>query len=553
MTVINQLDWGVESKGGRLLKFENFLPPTGTWIIDVENNNDGSFAGFGMTQNGIAVYFFDKLPQDKNWFSRMELVGHNCKYDVQMLRKWGFNVKPEQIVFDTQLASYVQDSTKLHHGLKPLALIELGMSWPTYKELCGTGKKAVSIGTLPIDIVANYNGCDVLATYRLYTLYQKLLTADQRAYLDQIEMPTMRVILEMEERGVQIDEGEIASLLAEFEAERMALKSTICASLKIENPNSNKQVGAALVALGYRLPKTQTGNPSVGKEALESYQNDTKIQPLIRWSEIDTLVSYFLKPITQKVKKGRLYGSFNQAVTDTGRLSSSGPNLQNIPTRTEDGNRLRGAFIAKPGYMLIDADYSQIEPRLMAHFSQDPMLLRVFRQNLDLYDSVSEAVGLPVDKTSRKISKILWLAMSYNAGAAKLARAAGLTKDQAYQFLDRMKRTYEQFFYWRAKTISQCEIAGGVMTLFGRLIPLDREFAHMGPNYIIQGSAAEINKLGLQAVRHLSPILNVHDEIIFELPAPVDEISDLMTQVCELTVPVEVEIGVGPSWAGAKK
>lgn len=550
----------MESRGARL------CPAVGPireklLVLDVENNADGSCAGIGFTFDGKDIHFYcaeKAMAWNKRIFEGCELVGHNIKYDVQMLRKWGFNVSPEQIVYDTALASYVQDSTRMSHGLKQLAKSILGVERPSFKDLCGTGKKAINVGELPLSVLSNYNGCDVLDTYQLKVKQEAELTEKQRAYLNHIELPTQRVLLEMEERGVQIDTDRLHRLALEFSGEHLDLRKKICESLKITNPNSNKQMGDALTALHYKLPKTPKGAVSVGADALKPYHNDPIIAPIVRFNELETLLSYFLEPIAEKVKDGRLYGTFNQVVTDTGRLSSSGPNLQNIPTRTEDGNRVRECFIAKPGYVLVDADYSQIEPRLMAHLSQDPALLKVFRDNVDLYDFVSDSVGLPVDEKSRKISKVLWLAMSYNAGAFKLSKSAGISLYDAQKFLNRMKARFEKFFYWKDKVMANAEIGGGIATLFGRRIPLDADYAHLGPNYTVQGSAAEIMKMAIIATRGLSPILTVHDELIFELSraedleTATDTIQTLMEQVCELSVPIKVEVGAGASWAEAK-
>lgn len=203
--------------------------------------------------------------------------------------------------------------------------------------------------------------------------------------------------------------------------------------------------------------------------------------------------------------------------------------------------------------MLIDADYSQIEPRLMAHFSEDPKLIQIFRDDLDLYDGVTKTLGMEVTKENRKLSKVLWLAVAYNAGAFKISKTAKITQAKAQEFLDKMRREFATLFYWKDKVMQEASIKGHVTTLFGRIIPLSPEWTHLAPNYLVQGSAAEVMKLALSATRGYTPVSTVHDEIIFEAETIEQHaIKQLMEEVVNLKVPLKVEVGVGRNWKEAK-
>jgi DNA polymerase-1 len=473
--------WGVEANGAALFVNSTLVHTIGTnWVVDVENNLDGSCAGIGLTTDGEKILFFtaDVVNRwDRDIFKDVKLVGHNIKYDVQMLRKWGFNVSTDQIVWDTQLAEYVRDSTRFRFGLKPLVTEYFGVSYPDYKAVAGTGKKAKSIGECDPVTVANYCGCDVLFTHRLWTKQLKELTDDQVNYLNDIELPTSRVLLEMEERGVQIDTNHIRNLDNGFAVgiERVVagIRSVSSPEVNLNSPQQVKQL--LLDKAGLRLDST-------GAEVLKDHTDIPLVKDLLRYRELSKLRStytdvllkrhYTQKSLTQidplakalyglihdlkdATESYRLHARFNQTATDTGRLSSSDPNLQNIPTRTEEGDSIRKGFVARPGHVMVDADYSQIEPRLMAHLSGDKALRAVFLEGRDLYDSVAALVGC-----DRKTAKILWLAMAYNAGAYKISQTANIRRSEAEVFLTRMKLAFPEFFYWRSRVIAQAEIDG---------------------------------------------------------------------------------------------
>jgi DNA polymerase-1 len=396
----------------------------------------------------------------------------------------------------------------------------------------------------------------VLFTYRLWDKQIEEMSDDEISYLHQIEIPTMRALLEMEERGVQIDADYIRHLDNGFGEGISSVVAGIRSVAKDEvNLNSPKQVSRLLLdQAGLKLKSTSA-------EELKNHAGIPLVKSILRFRELSKLKSTYTSVLAERSDGSstyRLNARFNQTATNTGRLSSSDPNLQNIPTRTEEGNSIRKGFVAKEGHVLIDVDYSQIEPRLMAHLSGDKALSAIFIEGKDLYDSVSAAVGMPITPESRKISKVLWLAMAYNAGAYKISQTASITFAQAEVFLTRMELAFPQFFYWRSRVIAQAEIDGGVKTIFGRFIKLPVNLAHLGPNYMVQGSAAEIMKLALIETRSLPGVLTVHDEMVFEVEKEnaelaAQDIINRMAQVVELSVVLIVKGGIGATWSEAKK
>lgn len=562
--VENITAWGVASRGVTLL----IDPYITSWdklaAIDVETDEADNFVGIGITWGNQSVVYFTTLnPNVREILSSCKLIGHNIKSDAQWLRKWGVNIRPEQLVYDTMMASYVQDSSKQSHALKDLAKDVLGYEYPAYKEIVGTGKSKQTLDKQPVELTANYCGMDVLSTYKLYHYFQKTLTEAQLQYLSEIELPTMWALMLMEERGVQIDAAYLRTLDTRFNLEINRLVEGIkLRAPSIENVNSDRQVASFLSAKGFELPKTEKGKDSVSAKALEPYSGVPFVKALRRYSELEKLVSTYTKPLIERSngeESYRLHANFNQAVTDTGRLSSSKPNLQNIPARTSTGNLVRRAFITSPGRVLIDADYSQIEPRLFAHFSQDPELLKIFLSGHDLYDSVAETIG-----STRAVAKTVWLALTYNAGAFKISQTAKIPFYQATSFVEAMKRKFKTAFAWKESVIRQAECDGYVTTMFGARRKVDH--AGLGPNYMVQGSAAEIMKKALIATSEFLPVLTVHDELLFEvsgdsvhiddshncIPHLVEAIKLRMESVIKLSVPLIVEVGVGRSWAEAK-
>jgi len=554
-TLTEQLNWGLASHGVDLY-IDTAHYPAGLAAVDVETDEQDHFVGLALT-DGPAVYYYTKLTDElKRMLEDIDLIGHNIKSDAKWLRQWGVNLNLDDLVYDTMLASYVQDSTKQGHGLKDLTKEVLNWEYPSYKDMVGTGKSKQTLDKQPVEKVANYCGMDALSTFKLYQYFTKVLTKEQDRYLRDIEMPVMRVLTLMEEQGVMLDAGYLTTLDSRFNMEVRHLVERIkLLAPSIKNVNSDKQVGDFLVSKGITLPKTPKGKNSVSGKALEPYQGIPFVKALRRYSEMEKLVSTYTQPLLERTNESnnRLYASFNQAITHTGRLSSSGPNLQNIPTRTNTGNLLRGVFIASSEHIFIDADYSQIEPRLFAHFSQDPELLKIFNSGLDLYDYVAESIG-----STRSVAKTVWLALSYNAGAFKIGQTAHIATYTAQEFIDKMRQKFGVAFAWKEKVIRDTDSNKYIETLLGRRIKLIEP--GLGPNYTVQGSAAEIMKLAIIKTQDFNPVLTVHDELLFEIDyfaefpySSVDSIKTRMESVYQLRVPLIAEVGVGRTWSEAKQ
>lgn len=338
-------------------------------VVDVETDEKDNFVGIGWTQDGLCITYITNLEWIRKMLESCPLIGHNLKFDIKQLIGWGISIKPEQYVGDTCLMSYVQNTTKASHSLKDLAKEYLGMEWPKYKEIVGTGKKKVTLDKQPVELVARYNGMDVLATYRLYEYFQKTLTPQQKRYLETVELPTARVLMEMELRGVRVNIEYLKKLDKEFETKLTLIENGVHLYWHDKehfNINSNAQVAKLLLNQGAVLPKTAKGNFKVDKQTLEGLKHVPVVPLLLEYSKIEKLKSTYTTTLLEKQREGKVYAQFNQISRDskgtsvgisTGRLSSSNPNLQNIPTKTEEGKLIRKAFIPEDGKVFIDADY----------------------------------------------------------------------------------------------------------------------------------------------------------------------------------------------------
>lgn len=546
-------------------------------VIDIETNEKDGFVGFGWTQDGMNVFYETSLPD--SWITEAKIIGHNAKFDIKQLIGWGVDIKPEQYLYDTCLASYVQNTTKASHSLKDLAKEYLGLEWPTYKEMVGVGKKKVTLDKQEVGIVAAYCGMDVLATYRLYEYFKKTLTPQQKRYLETIELPTARVLLEMELKGVGIDVPYIEHLDEEFKVQLLNLSMQIEKQWQGEEPlnvNSNLQIAKLLQSQGAELPRTVKGNLKVDKATLEGLKHLPVVPLLLEYSKIEKLKSTYTESLLEKHKDGKIYAQFNQISKNaqggfvgisTGRLSSSNPNLQNIPAKTEEGKLIRKAFIAEEGKTFIDADFSQIEPRLVAHFSKDPLFLAAFNEQRDIYADLVEGTG-----RNRNDGKTFMLALLYGAQPKKLASVFKCSEKEAEDIVKQIMSKLPGVTAWINRTKYEAHQKKGVWTLFKRWVPLplinsdDRyermHWERVAVNTVIQGSAAEIMKLSLIKLKEAGyvPNLTVHDEFLIEIEEHhrdvqwdyAEEIELILESVSKLDVPLKVEVGIGKTWSEAK-
>ncbi|QGU33957.1 DNA polymerase I [Thermochromatium tepidum] len=510
-------------------------------------------------------------------------VGQNLKYDLTVLARYGIEL--HGIAHDTLIASYVLDSTA-RHDLDSLAKRFLGHDTIRFKDVAGTGSKQIRFDQVPLEQAGPYAAEDAEVTLRLHQVLQPRLTAVpklERLYRE-IEMPLVPVLARLERAGVLIDAEQLESQSAELARRILELEETAqrVAGRRF-NLGSPKQI-AALLFEELGLPvvaKTPKGAPSTSEEVLEQL---AQVHELPRIILEHRLLSKLKSTYTDKLPRlidpatGRIHTSYHQTVTATGRLSSSDPNLQNIPIRTEEGRRIRRAFIAAPGHRLLAADYSQIELRIMAHLSGDARLLAAFAAGLDIHRATAaEILGLApeaVTSEQRRSAKAINFGLIYGMSAFGLAHQLGIERAAAQAYVERYFERYPGVREFMERIRHQARECGYVETLFGRRLHLP-EIGHSNQtrraaaertaiNAPMQGTAADIIKRAMIAVdvwiettgAPARLILQVHDELVLEVAETALEetreaVRAAMEGAAELAVPLVVEIGSGANWDDA--
>ncbi|HEY3380955.1 MAG TPA: DNA polymerase I [Vicinamibacterales bacterium] len=515
-------------------------------------------------------------------------VGHDLKADAVVLARYGIAMRG--LAFDTMLASYLLDATRSAHSLEDNALEHLGYKALTEEAVRGRGAKALELGDLPPAAVMDYAGERVDLALQLAERLEPMLGTE--ALIDvyrQLELPLIPVLAEIEQAGVQVDGGVLGRLSERLERD-LSTRSARIFELAGEsfNINSPKQLSEILfekmkLPAGKRTGKTRLA--STAMDVLEDLALTHDLPRLIlEWRSIQKLKGTYIDALPQLINPatGRVHTSFNQAVAATGRLSSSDPNLQNIPIRTELGREIRAAFVAAPGSVLISADYSQIELRVLAHLSGDATLIEAFKRGDDIHDQTALRVfgadsGLDPHELRRR-AKIINYALLYGKTAFTLARDIGVTQAAAQAFIDAYFSGFPEVRRFIDRLLDEARTTGVVKTLFGRRRLVPELTSHNGQvrsaaervavNLPIQGTAADILKRAMIDVhasletRHAQGgrarmILTVHDELLFEAPAEeADEIATIvrngMEQAVALAVPLTVDIGIGRNWTDAK-
>ena len=510
-------------------------------------------------------------------------VGQNLKYDAHVLANHG--IRLGGIADDTLLASYVLESDKAH-DMDALALRHLGIRAIAYTELCGKGAKQIGFDQVSIARAGEYAAEDADITLRLHHKLGADLQAEaalQKLYRD-IEMPVLSVLLEMERTGVLIDTFALAAQSEELGRRLHALEQQAHALAgQPFNLGSPKQLGEILFGkLGLPvIKKTATGQPSTDEEVLQQLAEDYPLPKLLLEQRgLAKLKSTYTDKLPRMLnpRTGRVHTSFSQATAVTGRLSSSEPNLQNIPVRTEEGRRIREAFIAPRDHLIVSADYSQIELRIMAHLSGDPGLLHAFAQGEDVHRATAaEVFGVSVAEVSaeqRRYAKVINFGLIYGMSAHGLAKNLNIDRVAAQSWIDRYFARYPGVARYMDETRALARERGYVETVFGRRLHLPdiraqqagrRQGAERAAiNAPMQGTAADLIKLAMLAVhRWLQQqrlasrlILQVHDELVLEVPRGELEqvrvaLPGLMQGVAQLKVPLLVEVGVGDNWEQA--
>ena len=509
-------------------------------------------------------------------------VGQNLKYDQSVLARYGITLKGVQ--FDTMLESYVLNSVASRHDMDSLALKYLGKKTISFEDIAGKGAKQLTFNQIDLEKAAQYAAEDADITLQLHQTLWPQLQQHQglKTVLQDIEMPLIDILSRIERHGVLID-----SSLLNKQSEQLAKRIAELEQLAYEqagkpfNLASPKQLQEILFDQ-MQLPvlkKTPTGAPSTAEEVLAELALEYDFPKLITEHRgLSKLKSTYTDklPKMQNPQTGRVHTSYHQAVAATGRLSSTDPNLQNIPIRTEEGRRIRQAFIAPAGKKILAVDYSQIELRIMAHLSQDQALLDAFAQGKDIHRATAaEVFGVALDEVTseqRRSAKAVNFGLIYGMSAFGLAKQLGVGRNEAQQYVDRYFERFPGVLDYMERTRKQAHEMGYVETLFGRRLYLnDINAQNMGRrkaaeraaiNAPMQGTAADIIKKAMievdswlqqQAEASAVMIMQVHDELVFEVDADkVDsvkqDIVDLMAKAATLDVPLLAEAGVGDNW-----
>ena len=510
-------------------------------------------------------------------------VGQNLKYDAHIFANYGITLGG--IAFDTLLESYVLES-HLPHNMDSLAGRHLGMKTIRYEEVCGKGAHQIGFDQVDLKIATDYAAEDADITLRLHhELWPQIQDSPGLLYIyQQVEMPAMRVLGIMERNGIRIDSAllgkqgqQVGKRLLELEGEIHQLAGQ---PFNIQSP---KQI-AEILFVQLELPvvkKTPSGAPSTDEEVLQKLAEDYPLPArILDYRSLAKLMSTYIEKLPRMAdpKTGRVHTNFSQATAVTGRLASSDPNLQNIPVRTEEGRRIREAFIPAEGCKLLSADYSQIELRIMAHIAEDENLLTAFRDGKDVHQATAaEIFGVPLEDVSsdqRRYAKVINFGLIYGMSAFGLAGNLGIERSAAQNYIAKYFDRYPGVAQYMERTRLEARENGYVETVFGRRLWLPEIKGSNGPrrqgaeraaiNAPMQGTAADLIKLAMIAVEDwlekeqlkTKLLLQVHDELVFDVP--FDEIDllqaklpDLMCNVAQLKVPLVVSIGLGDNWEEA--
>ncbi|MBX2880472.1 MAG: DNA polymerase I [Granulosicoccus sp.] len=512
------------------------------------------------------------------------IVGQHIKYDINVLANHGINLV--NVAHDTMLQSYVLDSTATRHDMDSLAKKYLDIATVKFEDIAGKGKKQLTFNQINVDEAGHYAAEDADITLQLHhALWPEIekLPSLKSLYED-IELPALHVLSRIERTGVRIDDKMLArqgKVLAEtIEAVQKAAFEDAGREFNLSSP---KQIGEIFFE-EKQFPvirKTPKGQPSTAEDVLEQLAIDYPLPRLIlQHRSLTKLMSTYIEKLPRQINpdSGRVHTTYNQAVASTGRLSSTDPNLQNIPVRTDEGRRIRQAFIADKAYRLLAADYSQIELRIMAHLSEDEGLLRAFEQGLDVHRATAAEVFMVplenVEADQRRSAKAINFGLIYGMSAFGLAKQLGIARTEAKDYIDLYFDRYPGVKRYMDDTRALAKERGFVETVFGRRLHLPdinarnaqmRNYAERTAiNAPMQGTAADIIKRAMIDVDHwlredsvdARIIMQVHDELVLEVKAGElevvgEKVRTIMTQAATLKVPLVVDLGIGNSWEEA--
>jgi DNA polymerase I len=511
-------------------------------------------------------------------------IGQNIKYDIEVLANESINV--QGVAFDTMMESYVLDSISNNRDMDSLALKYLNWTTISFTDVAGKGSKQLTFNQVDVQKAGIYAAEDADVTLQLHQCLWPRINqeAGLRYVFQEIEMPLIPVLAKMERNGVLIDPKKLEAQGRELQKRLHELEQEVYILANQEfNMNSPKQLQEILFQK-MNLPvlqKTPTGQASTADSVLQELALDFALPRLIiEYRSLSKLMSTYTSRLVEQINPHtkRIHTSYNQAGTATGRLSSSEPNLQNIPIRTQEGRKIRQAFIAAKGCKIISADYSQIELRLMAHISEDASLVNAFTHNLDIHKATAAEVwGVKLDEVTadmRRDAKAINFGLIYGMSAFGLTRQLGIDRKAAQEYIDRYFARYPQVRAYMDNTRALAREKGYVETLWGRRlylpeinakqIPRQKAAERTAINAPLQGSAADIIKLAMIRIDHwlreeaipATMIMQVHDELVFEASEQeVDRIAEAvrehMSQVVSLRVPLLVSVGIGDNWDAA--
>lgn len=510
-------------------------------------------------------------------------IGQNIKYDYSVLKNHGIHL--QGLAYDTMLESYILNSNAGRHDMDTLSLKYLGHKTITFEDIAGKGAKQLRFDQIPVDKASVYAAEDADITLQLHHKLYPMMAESLHSVFNDIEMPLIPVLAEMELRGVLIDANTLGQHGKRLK-ERIKIleEEAIQLAGKPFNLSSPKQLQEILFN-EQKIPviaKTPTGQPSTAESVLQELAFDYRLAAVIlEHRGLTKLVSTYIDALPKKInaETGRVHTSYNQAVTATGRLSSSEPNLQNIPIRNEEGRLIRTAFIAPPEQVILAADYSQIELRIMAHLSQDENLLTAFANGWDIHTATAAEIfhiaREEVTSEQRRRAKAVNFGLIYGMSAFGLAKQIGVERQDAQNYIDTYFQRYPKVLEYMNRTRQQAHEQGYVETLCGRRLYLpeintrnlmrQKAAERTAINAPMQGTAADIIKRAMiniakwqnaQATPPARMIMQVHDELVFEvasqeIEASTVKIRQLMEQAMQLSVPLLVSIGTGPNWDAA--
>ena len=589
-TVLTQADW--DALFNRLNTEKRFAFDTETTSLDYRI---AQIVGFSVAFDAKDAYYvplthdYEGAPQQLDRETilaqikpilenpTIDKIGHHLKYDAHVLENHGIQL--QGWYFDTMLASYVLNSVATRHGMDDVARLYLSHLTTTYEQVAGKGAKQKTFNQIEIETAAHYAAEDAHVTYRLYEVLDEKLKQHPELIniLHNIEMPVARVLTMMEENGIKLDLSFLDQLGNEFAHTIQNLENEITEMAgEVFNVSSPKQVGEVLFEkMGLKGgKKTSTGQYSTSESVLEKIDHPIT-ELIIEYRGLSKLKSTYTDGLLKQANNDsqRVHTSYHQALTATGRLSSTDPNLQNIPVREEIGRQIRKAFVAPEGRVLLAADYSQIELRLMAHFSQDEALVHAFNHGQDVHRrTAAEVLGIALeDVTSdqRRQAKAVNFGLLYGMSEFGLTRQLGFSREESRAYIAQYFRRYPGIYDYMERTRQVAREQGFVETVLGRRLytpdilagnkMIKQAAERAAINAPLQGSAADIIKMAMIAVEKMLPkdqakmLLQVHDELVFEVDENIadelaPQLAEVMQSVLQLSVPLIVEVGKGKNW-----